>query len=137
MKITRECDYAIRITLLLASLGKGNIAGAAAISEAQCIPKQFTLKILRELMEAGYVKSFKGAHGGYCLNKAASEISMKDIITAIDGELAINDCLYCGYKCNRMDNVKDCPVHRRLEKLNSVIDDELSSISFADLLADC
>ena len=137
MKITRECDYAIRITLLLAALEKGNIAGASAISEAQSIPKQFTLKILRELMEAGYVKSFKGARGGYCLSKGADEISLKDVISAIDGELAVNDCLICGYKCNRVDNVKDCPVHRRLEKLNSAIDDELSSISFADLLADC
>ena len=134
MKITRECDYAIRITLMLASLGKGDIADAKTISETQCVPKQFTLKILRELMEAGYVKSFKGAHGGYCLNKTADEISMKDIISAIDGELAINDCLHCGYTCNRVDNVGDCPVHRQLEKVNSVIDSKLSAISFADLL---
>lgn len=137
MKITRECDYAIRITLMLCGLDAGEIADAGTISEAQHVPRQFTLKILRELMTAGYVKSFKGAHGGYCMNIAADEITLKDIVTAIDGEIGINECLECDHKCNRVECVEDCPVHRQLSSLNSVIVDRLSEVTFAKLLADC
>lgn len=135
MKITRECDYAIRITLMLSSLEQGAIADAGSISDTQCIPKQFTLKILRELMSAGYVKSFKGAHGGYCMRVPADKVSLKDIITAIDGEIGINECLKCG-SCNRVANCDDCPVHRRLRGLNNMIIEELSQTTFAQLLAD-
>lgn len=137
MKITRESDYAIRITLMLCGLEKGKILGAGAISEAQCIPRQFTLKILRELVSAGYVKSFKGVNGGYCMNTCAEKISLKEIITAIDGEIGINDCLTCERKCNRVSDVKSCPVHNRLSRLNDGIIKSLSEITFDKLLKDC
>lgn len=137
MKITRECDYAIRITLMLSGLAEGAIADAGTISREQCVPKQFTLKILRELMEAGYIKSFKGAHGGYCMNVPAEGVTLKDIITAIDGEIGINGCLDCSTGCNRVKNTDDCPVHRRMRSLNNMITDALSAVTFADLLADC
>ena len=137
MKITRECDYAIRITLMLAGLENGAIADARTISEAQCIPKQFTLKILRELMGAGLVKSFKGAHGGYCTSRPADKITLNDIVTAIDGEIAVNECLECDHQCNRVENMTDCPVHRAMKSLNSMIVDTLSEITFDKLLNDC
>ncbi len=134
MKITRECDYAFRIILMLSSLADGSIADAHTISEAQSIPRQFTLKILRKLLDAGYVKSFKGARGGYSLNMAAEDISLNDIITAIDGKVGINECFNCGYKCNRVENMDDCPVHTRLSSVNQLITDELKKINFASLI---
>lgn len=137
MKITRECDYAIRIMLMLASLDEGAIADARSISEAQCIPKQFTLKILRELMESGFVKSFKGSRGGYCMSKPADEVSLCNIINAIDGEIAVNECLECGHQCNRVADMMDCPVHRQMKSLNSLIVDRLSDVTFDKLLNDC
>ena len=137
MKITRECDYAIRITLFLCSLEDGEIASASAIAESQCIPKQFTLKILRELIGAGLVVSYKGTCGGYRMNAKAEQITLKDIVSAIDGEIAINECLECDKECNRVANVHDCAVHRRLENLNTLIIRQFESVSFADLLKDC
>lgn len=134
MKITRECDYAMRIILMLSKLEDGRIAGASSISEAQRIPKQFTLKILRKLMEAGYVKSFKGASGGYCMAVSPDKLTLMDIITAVDGEIAINRCLECDGKCNRVKNPDDCPVHRQLCKLNSVICAQLGAVTVADLI---
>lgn len=133
MKITRECDYAIRIILMLSELESGDIAGASAISERQCVPKQFTLKILRKLMEAGYVKSYKGTCGGYCMAVSPEDLTLMDIITAVDGKIAINRCLECGGDCNRVKNPEECPVHRQLCRLNSVICAELGKIKMADL----
>ena len=137
MKITRESDYAIRIILMLSSLKEGEIADAGSISKTQCIPKQFTLKILRELMTAGYVKSFKGIHGGYCLNVLPCELSLKDIICAIEGEIGINECLICENKCNRVSDTSSCPVHRSLESINNKLIAELSSVIFDDLAKGC
>ena len=137
MKITRECDYAIRIILLLSSLKCGSILDAGSISDTQCIPKQFTVKILRKLIECGYIKSFKGVNGGYCMNVLPNEISLKDIITAIDGEIGINDCLLSPKKCNRVADTNCCPVHRQLSALNDSITEQLSLITIDKLLIDC
>lgn len=133
MKITRECDYAIRIILMLSKLERGAVAGAAAISEKQCVPKQFTLKILRKLMKEGYVSSVKGSCGGYSLAVAPEELTLMDIVTAVDGEIAVNRCLGCGGCCNRVKNPEDCPVHRRLCRLNDAICAELGSVTMAEL----
>ena len=134
MKITRECDYAIRITLMLSGLKNGEIADAGTISETQCVPKQFTLKILRELIKAGYVQSFKGAHGGYCMNVLPEDVTLLDIVTAIDGEIAVNECLECTHQCNRVADMSACPVHRQMRSLNTLITDTLSGVNFAQLL---
>ncbi len=134
MKITRECDYAIRIMLMLAGLKDDIIVDAGTISETQCVPKQFTLKILRELMAAGFVKSYKGAYGGYCMEKPADKVTLCDVITAIDGKIAVNECLECGHECNRVTDKETCPVHRQMKGLNSFIVEKLSGITFASLI---
>ena len=75
LKITQECDYAIRIVLMLAKLGSGKRVDAASIAETQSIPQRFTVKILRKLVQSGLVTSFKGAKGGYQLGKKAETIT--------------------------------------------------------------
>lgn len=137
MKITRECDYAIRIILMLGGLDAGSIADAGHISEAQCIPRQFTLKILRKLLGKGYVRSVKGAHGGYALGVSAEEISIYDVVAAIDGTVGINECFSCGYKCNRVESLDDCVVHSYLASVNDLIKAELDKIKFATLIKAC
>ena len=134
MKITRECDYAIRIILMLGSLDDDRVVDAGHISEAQCIPRQFTLKILRKLLYKGYVRSVKGAHGGYGLGVDAAELSLYDVVTAIEGDMGINECFACGYKCYRVECVDDCVVHSRLATVNDIIKAELDKIKFASLI---
>jgi len=134
MKITRECDYAIRILLMLSTIGDGKITDARTISEEQCIPLQFTLKILRKLLGAGLVRSYKGMHGGYCLNVAPKDLSINEVITLIDGGEGINECFQCGYKCNRVENVEDCPVHVKLGMVNQLLTEKLSQITFESLI---
>ena len=99
MTITREADYALRIVYTLAD---ENIKiDANTLSEKIGVTLRFTLKILRKLLLAGIVRSFKGANGGYMLAKLPSEISMYDVITAIDGDMAVNRCTSDGYQCLR------------------------------------
>jgi len=132
LKITQECDYAIRIVLMLAKLGSGKRVDAASIAETQSIPQRFTVKILRKLVQSGLVTSFKGAKGGYQLGKKAETITLKDVMWVIDGPVEINKCVNEEYICGRTEK-QDCPVHCQLIHINDMIDKELEKIDFAYL----
>lgn len=111
MNITLEADYALRIVY---SLTVENVkTDASSLSEKIGVTLRFTLKILRKLLLAGIVKSFKGTHGGYMLNADPSEITMYDVISAIDGPLPVNRCTQEEYECMNpsLKNGLPCSMH--------------------------
>jgi Rrf2 family protein len=87
MRITAKADYAVRAAVELAAAGEGSVKGEA-IADAQDIPVRFLENILAEMRHAGLVLSQRGADGGYRLAKPASEISVADVIRAVEGPLA-------------------------------------------------
>ena len=88
MRVSAKADYAIRATAELAAAeGTGQLR-ADRISEAQDIPIKFLESILLELKHAGIVRSQRGAEGGYALARPGAEISLADVIRAVDGPLA-------------------------------------------------
>src|SRR3954451_19876377 len=88
MRVSAKADYAIRATAeLAAAQGSGQLR-ADRIAEAQEIPIKFLESILLELKHAGIVRSQRGADGGYALARPGSEISLADVIRAVDGPLA-------------------------------------------------
>jgi Rrf2 family protein len=87
MRITAKADYAVRAAVELAAAGEGPTKGEA-MAEAQGIPVRFLENILAELRHAGLVLSQRGAEGGYRLARPASEISIADVIRAVEGPLA-------------------------------------------------
>lgn len=87
MRISAKADYAVRAAIELAAAGSDPVKGDA-IAEAQGIPLKFLENILGELRHAGLVGSRRGAHGGYWLAKAPSEIVLADIVRAVEGPLA-------------------------------------------------
>ena len=107
VRITQEADYAIRFIYMLAKQ-PDVVQGAAQLSQLAVTPERYTLKILHKLKHSGIVKSVKGAHGGYSLAKKPEELSLKIIIEAIDGEIALSKCM--GEEpCSRMGmNKQEC-----------------------------
>jgi Rrf2 family protein len=88
MRVSAKADYAIRAAAeLAAAQGTGQLRGDR-IAEAQEIPIKFLESILLELKHAGIVRSQRGADGGYALARPAAEISLADVIRAVDGPLA-------------------------------------------------
>ena len=87
MHISARSDYAVRALLVLAAAGDGPTKGEA-VATAQHIPAKFLEAILASLRLAGLVHSRRGAEGGYWLARPAAEISVADIIRAVDGPLA-------------------------------------------------
>jgi Rrf2 family protein len=86
MRITAKADYAVRAALELA--GSGEPVKGDAIAQAQGIPLKFLENILIDLRHSGIVRSQRGPEGGYWLAKPAGEISVADVIRAVEGPLA-------------------------------------------------
>jgi Rrf2 family protein len=87
MRISAKVDYAVRASIELAAAGGEPIKGDV-IAEAQDIPLKFLENILGELKHTGIVASRRGAQGGYWLAKPAEEVSLADIVRAVEGPLA-------------------------------------------------
>ena len=87
MRISAKADYAVRAATELASAKEGPTKGDA-IARAQDIPLRFLENILGDMRQAGIVRSQRGAEGGYWLAKPAKEITVADVIRAVEGPLA-------------------------------------------------
>ena len=87
MRVSAKSDYAIRAAVELAAAGEGPVKGER-LAQAQEIPSNFLENILSDLRNAGIVSSRRGADGGYWLARPAAEVSLADIIRAVDGPLA-------------------------------------------------
>ena len=87
MRISAKADYAVRAAVQLAAAAEGPTKGDA-IAQAQGIPLKFLENILGDLRHAGLVRSQRGADGGYWLDRPAGEITVADIIRAVEGPLA-------------------------------------------------
>ena len=131
MRVTQEADYAIRICLILDSLGEK--AGAAVIAEQACITPKIALKVLRKLSEGGYVRSYKGVLGGYELTRAGDEIKVLDLIELIDGPIRISKCLDCEHECSRNKCKASCKMHIAFGVVNTKLVENLGKITIGML----
>ena len=133
MRITQEADYALRIICLLAQ--EDRLLDANAIAEDAHITPRFALKILRKLVLGGMVRSFKGAGGGYKLAQSPEDLTMKDVIELIDGEIAISKCLMGDHVCSKQGADKSaCAVHHIFDSINRDVTKTLAGITIASVI---
>ena len=107
MQITRQADYAVRAVLFLAQIGPDERAATSQIAEEQKIPPSFLAKIVSQLSVAGLLQTSRGARGGVSLAKPASEVSLLEVVEAIDGPIMLNDCVVDHSQCTFGDS---CPL---------------------------
>lgn len=127
MRITHEADYAIRVMYCLAAAGER--LSAKELSEQTGVTLRFSLKILRKLIGAELVKSFKGVTGGYILGREPDKISLGEIIECIDGPIIINHCLSNEFDCTRVAQKSECDFHKVFGSLNTLLRKELYSVT--------
>jgi Rrf2 family protein len=87
VRVSAKADYAIRAMVELAAAGDGPVKGER-LAQAQAIPIKFLENILLDLRRAGLVESQRGSEGGYWLARPATEITLAQVIRAVDGPLA-------------------------------------------------
>lgn len=132
MQITRQSEYAIKIMLELAQHPFGDLLSSKYIAERQDIPGDFLKKTVQLLALRGLVSTQRGTQGGVRLARQADQVTIIDIIEAVEGPLALNVCLAPGYMC---PNQPVCPVSRVLGRAQQALRKELSRETLADLLA--
>ena len=108
-----------------------DIATVNEIAKAMHIPKSFSAKILQRLVKAGIVISGRGIGGGFSLAKKPGNISILDVVKAIQGDSAINICAIDKKMC-RLSNT--CSVHPVWVELRGIIEKRLQKENFAKLI---
>jgi Rrf2 family protein len=90
MKLTRASSYALHAVVFMAAQKKDTPTASHHIAQARGIPERFLLKVLKPLVSAQVLLSIKGPNGGYRLARPANEVSMLDILEAVDGPIRGN-----------------------------------------------
>lgn len=132
MRITQEADYSLRVVLHLSKIGYDERVDAATIAAEEHLPLRFLLKLLRKLMASGIVKSYRGVKGGYSLNKLPKDITLKDVVEAIDGPICVNRCIADPAYCNA-NRVGKCQIHNALAAVQMSLVKNLEKVNFEDL----
>lgn len=130
MQVTREGDYAIRSVLYLARQPFLKVSFVTEIAEDYKIPRSFLAKILQKLVKAKIVKSYRGVKGGFSLMRPARDISVLDVLEAIEGKLALNLCVGDKKKCSFS---RHCPAHYVWLKVQANVIETLKKENFEDL----
>ncbi len=130
MYITLEADYAVRITAELCK-ADGRL-DAKTLSDKTCVTLRFSLKILRKLVSAGLVKSFKGTQGGYMIAKSPKDITMRMVIEAIEGTYCFSRCLQSDADCSRGAS-GNCPFQDAFCDITKMVSEKLETYNFAQL----
>ena len=107
MQITRQADYAVRAVLYLAKMGSERRAATSQIAQEQQIPPSFLAKIVSQLSVAGLLQTSRGARGGVSLARSPEQISVLEVVEAIDGPILLNECVSASGVCTFGD---DCPM---------------------------
>jgi Rrf2 family protein len=103
MKISHKADYALSAVSYMSRQPQDKRNSINAIAESEAVPRDFLAKILKDLTTAGLLRSYQGVHGGYQLAKSPAQISVLDVIEAIDGPLGLNLCVRGEHNCERKD----------------------------------
>jgi Rrf2 family protein len=130
MIYSRSAEYAIRAFVYLASVPDSKYAMAKQIAEESGIPAHFLAKILQQLARKGFLRSSKGPTGGFCLRRPASEITLIDIVDAVDGLSDYQRCISGLAECN---DAAPCGLHDSWIALKSRIIEYLEGTSIADV----
>lgn len=126
--IHRDTDYALRALAHLAR--RGEVLPVRELAEAEDVPEDFLRKIMQKLQHGGLVSSMQGPLGGYSLRRDPEEITLGDVVAAVQGSIAFNACFEDPAICSR---VKVCALRRKLASLQHELDGWLENITVADL----
>lgn len=132
LRLTNAADYAIRAMIHLACIPEDGVAMASDIARIHGIPASFAAKILRSLVRAGLLRSTRGVKGGFALARPATEITLLDVVEAIEGPLGIVDCTSEPCACGLAD---ECPAHPVWANVQAKIAELLRAATLEDLVS--
>lgn len=130
MKVTRASDYAIRALIHMAHKPLGTTFMRSELAGECDIPDSFLGKILQNLAKSEILSSERGKKGGFKISKPIAEITVYDIIAAIEGDIALNKCIFDEDFCSL---VHSCTAHLMWSEIQGNLVEMLKSYSLAKL----
>ena len=133
MQITRQADYAVRAVLYLARVGNAERTATSIIAKEQNIPPSFLAKIISQLSIAGLLHTSRGARGGVTLARDPKEITLLEVVEAIDGPIQLNECVQGEGICSFEDS---CPIRAVWCDAQDELVTRLKKTNFGELMAE-
>jgi len=131
IRITRQSDYGIVLLSAFVVGETGSVRNARDLSAETQVPLPMVSKILKALARAGLLRSHRGVKGGYSLARPAARITVAQIIEAIEGPIAITECLDEEAEACGIERV--CPVRSNWNRINGAIRTALSGIALSEM----
>ena len=129
LRVSRLTDYAAAVMTCLAE-HEDDVVSAVQIAEATRLELPTVSKLLKSLGRAALVESFRGVNGGYRLARAAADISLAEIVVALEGPIAVTECSLGKGQCAREAG---CGVRGSWQQISTILDAALRAVSLADM----
>ncbi len=130
IKLSRMADYGVVLMTQLAR-ASGTVTTAADLSATCALPLPTVSKLLKQLAQEGLLSSHRGTKGGYALARAADDISMADIIGAVEGPIALTDCIEADGTICEIEAL--CPTRTNWRRINDVLTEALDGVSLTEM----
>jgi Rrf2 family protein len=128
--LSKSCEYGLRAALYLASLDEKGYVPISTISEELDISFPFLTKIFQKLNDAGLLTSQRGPKGGVALTQPADEVTLYEIVVAIDGEDLFQECVLGLPDCG---NAEPCPLHDEWTENRNQVEKMFQNATLAEL----
>jgi Rrf2 family protein len=129
--IRKDTDYAMRVLVYLSLPDKQGPVAAKVLAKNQDIPNDFAYKILQKLTKAGLTEGYMGSQGGFTLARSPSQITLLEVVEAIQGPVIVRKCCLGLDVCPRRPS---CSVSVKLEELQDSLVKFLENITLAEVL---
>lgn len=132
LRISRLADYGVVLGTRLAGLELGELRSVRDLSADTGIPQPTVGKILKQLARAGVVDSARGAHGGYRLSRRPDEVSVAEVIEAVEGPIGVTECgtEHDEHDCELSGR---CDVRGNWQRINQAIQQALEGITLTEM----
>lgn len=132
LRITKQSDYGIVLMTLFGGAEAGRVHSTRDLAASAKLPLPTVSKILKALARAGLLQSHRGVKGGYRLARDPARISVEEIIRALEGPIAITECIEGGSDC---EIEASCPVRTNWQRINGAVRDALAAIPLSEMAA--
>lgn len=130
LQLTRRGDYAIRAVIALARHAP-DVVGAAQLADEMAIPRRFVAQVMTEVVRSGIAEARLGRSGGYRLRRSPGDISVLDVVAAVEGDIGRRECVLRNAPCG-LDGT--CVVHEVFMAAQDSLLAELRGATIASLL---
>jgi len=135
LALTKKTSYGLIAMTHLATLADDQMASAREIASRFSIPPALLMNVMKELAAAGYVESTRGAHGGYRLARQPADITLADLVTALEGPIRASACLNDTHASDEMTcDVDRCPIANPIHRVHRKLRDFLKTVTLADIV---